>query len=558
MRSPKLLIALLLALLSVAAASVPTASASSFPTTESVDTFERAAENPLSNSGHWSKLGWTKTIGRVFSATFGWVPKEGGEGITESEADGAYWNPREFTSPAVSVHMYPESLHAYVALWCDTNGSGTEKNGYRLKVVESSGTSFKLILEKWVAGVKTQLAESGEIAFTASSHENTIGLTNMGGKVQGWYGKTEAGLEAKVEASDSTFTSGHIGIEGTDSAAYGETGYRAASGPGVADTAYPGLEVNFMPKEEQVWEEDAQAGAVVGRASGNLLADAKAAHAKGMKLDFLLEAALPTSLPTTEAKEAETKYPGTLLAIEWGNESYYNGANGKEYAKSFVQAEKEQQTAKLNVPLIMQARLAPDNSGTWMKEVVAYEGIKAALVGNGSATAPQNWIDSHPYGTSMMLAPAHPTELTGSETAYEDTGKHKWGSERWMKEEYFTEKELGITNLPIAVTEYGCAVSSTEGNACGATGEAGYIEKAERAQHYFAFVQKVKEGTVTEGLPATGWKPTLAFASWFEEVTAIEGFGVYYWDSGTLFFKNEQDGFFKKFKEASEAVTKAP
>ena len=337
----------------------------------------------------------------------------------------------------------------------------------------------------------------------------------------------------------------------------GAVSAQTASASG-ANTAYPGLEVNFEPNEAKVWEEDAQAGAVVGRASGYLVADAKAAHTAGMKLNFVLPEALPTALPTEEAKEAESKYPGTLLSIEWGNESYYQKISGKEYAKSFVQAEKEQQTAKLTVPLIMQARLAPDNSGTWMKEVVAYEGVKAALIGTGTATAPENWIDSHPYGASMMLAQAHPTTLTGSETAYEDTAKNKWGSERWMKEEYFTEKELGLTNLPIALTEYGCAVVSSEGNACGATGEAGYIEKAERAQHYFQFVKKVKEGTVSEGLPATGWKPTLAFASWFEEVTAKEGFGVYYWDNGTTFFKNEEAGFFKKFKEAAEAVTKAP
>jgi hypothetical protein len=337
----------------------------------------------------------------------------------------------------------------------------------------------------------------------------------------------------------------------------GAAAVSASTAGASTNTAYPGLEVNFFPNETQVWEEAKSAGAVVGRASGTLLADAKAAHTAGMKLNFLLPEALPTALPTKEASEAELKYPGTLLSIEWGNESYYHEISGKEYAKSFVAAEKEQQTAKLSVPLIMQARLAPDNSGTWMKEVVAYEGIKAALVGNGSTSAPENWIDSHPYGASMMLAQAHPTTLTGSETAYEDTAKDKWGSERWMKEEYFTEKELGLTHLPIALTEYGCAVVSSEGNACGATGEAGYIEKAERAQHYFQFVQKVKEETVSEGLPATGWKPALAFASWFEEVSGKEGFGVYYWDSGTTFFKNEEAGFFKKFKEAAEAVTKA-
>jgi IPT/TIG domain len=365
--------------------------------------------------------------------------------------------------------------------------------------------------------------------------------------------------ETEITATTAATSAGSYEVSVTDSrgTSTGGPSYAYTTGE-LANTAYPGLEVNFEPGEPQVWEEDKEAGAVVGRAGGNLLADAKAASTVGMKLNFLLASALPSSLPTKEANEAESKYPGTLLSIEWGNESYYNGANGKEYAKSFVQAEKEQQTAKLSVPLIMQARLAPDNAGTWMKEVVAYEGIKGALIGNGNAAAPQNWIDSHPYGASMMLAQIRPTVLTESASAYEDTGKNTWGSERWMKEEYFTEKELGISNLPVALTEYGCAVVSNEGNACGSTGEAGYIEKAERAQHYFAFVQKVKEGAVTEGLPTAGWKPTLAFASWFEEVTGIEGFGVYYWDNGTQFFKNEQDGFFRKFKEAAEGVTKAP
>jgi hypothetical protein len=368
--------------------------------------------------------------------------------------------------------------------------------------------------------------------------------------------------ETEITATTAATSAGSYEVSVIDSKGTSTGGpsytYTSGGSGGLANTAYPGLEVNFEPGEPQVWEEDKEAGAVVGRAGGNLLADAKAASTVGMKLNFVLTSALPSSLPTKEANEAESKYPGTLLSIEWGNESYYNGVNGKEYAKSFVQAEKEQQTAKLSVPLIMQARLAPDNTGTWMKEVVAYEGIKAALIGNGNAAAPQNWIDSHPYGASMMLPQIRPTVLTESASAYEDTGKNTWGSERWMKEEYFTEKELGISNLPIALTEYGCAVVSNEGNACGSTGEAGYIEKAERAQHYFAFVQKVKEGTVTEGLPTAGWKPTLAFASWFEEVTGIEGFGVYYWNNGTQFFKNEQAGFYRKFKEAAEGVTKAP
>jgi hypothetical protein len=220
----------------------PNAIASStFPATASLDTFERAAESPLSDGGKWSKLGWTKTIGRVFSSTFGWVPKEGGAGAPESEADGAYWNAASFTSPAVSVHMYPENLHDYVALWCDTTGTGS-KNGYRLKVVGiGSKDAFRLILEKWVGGVKTVLAESSEIDFTSGSHENTIGLTDMGGTVQGWYGTAEASLGVKIEASDSTFTSGNVGIEGTNDNAYGETKYRAASTSPPINTVLPAV-----------------------------------------------------------------------------------------------------------------------------------------------------------------------------------------------------------------------------------------------------------------------------------------------------------------------------
>ncbi len=224
------LAALLVALASTGAmCAAQAAAASSFPATESLDTFERTAENPLSDGGKWSKLGWTKTIGRVFSAMYGWVPKEGGAGAPESKADGAYWNVKEFSEPAVSTHMYAENLHDYVGVWCDTAGVGS-KNGYRLKVVgTATNFGFKLYLEKWVNGARTQLAESSEVLFKGTSSENVVGLTAINGKVQGWYGTSEGSLAVKVEASDTAFSHGYVGVEGTNNAAYGETQYRAAS-----------------------------------------------------------------------------------------------------------------------------------------------------------------------------------------------------------------------------------------------------------------------------------------------------------------------------------------
>jgi len=203
--------------------------ASGFPATESLDTFERAAENPLSDGGKWSKLGWAKAIGRVFSSTFGWTPSEGEAGAPESEASGAYWNSREFTNPAVSVHLYAENLKDYAALWCDAAGSSSSRSGYRLKVL-GTGTSytFKLLLEKWVSGTKGTLLAEHEVAFKGASSENVIGLTAINGKVQAWYGTSESSLTIEAEASDSTFTKGYVGIEGTNKTAYGETKYRAS------------------------------------------------------------------------------------------------------------------------------------------------------------------------------------------------------------------------------------------------------------------------------------------------------------------------------------------
>jgi hypothetical protein len=223
---------LLLLLTGGAMAAARTAAASSFPTTESLDTFQRAAENPLSDGGKWSKLAWTKTIGRVFSTTYGWVPKEGGAEASEAEADGAYWNAREFSNPAASVHIYAENLKAYVALWCDSTGTSS-KNGYRLRIVGLGKTTyaFKLVLEKWVNGTKTVLGESGEVLFKGASSENVVGISAINGTVTAWYGTTESALAAKAEAADSTFSHGYVGIEGTDDSAYGETQYRAAGFP---------------------------------------------------------------------------------------------------------------------------------------------------------------------------------------------------------------------------------------------------------------------------------------------------------------------------------------
>jgi hypothetical protein len=205
------------------------AAASTFPATELLDSFQREGENPLFYEGRWSKLAWAKTSGEVHNEKIGWRPSAGGLEAPETEADGGYWNVREFTGPAVSVHIRSQHRKDYVALWADTTGAGS-KNGYRLKVLGTSSEQFlfKLILERWVNGTRTQLAESPAITFGKKTTENFVGLTAIGGKVKAWYGATEASLAVELEASDTTFSHGHVGLEGIDKAAFGETEFEAS------------------------------------------------------------------------------------------------------------------------------------------------------------------------------------------------------------------------------------------------------------------------------------------------------------------------------------------
>ena len=78
---------------------------------------------------------------------------------------------------------------------------------------------------EWGPGFQIPIAP--EIAFKGSS-ENVVGITAVGGRIQAWYGTTEAGVVVEGEASDTTFSHGYVGIEGTNDDAYGETKYRAA------------------------------------------------------------------------------------------------------------------------------------------------------------------------------------------------------------------------------------------------------------------------------------------------------------------------------------------
>jgi hypothetical protein len=86
-------------------------------------------------------------------------------------------------------------------------------SGYELRFTESSVGVYEVVESKWVSGTRTALATKTGYSFGPGRQ---VALIDKGGTVSAW---TNAGSEYVeiLSASDSTFTSGYIGVEGSGS-----------------------------------------------------------------------------------------------------------------------------------------------------------------------------------------------------------------------------------------------------------------------------------------------------------------------------------------------------
>lgn len=211
-----------------------------FPTTELLDSFLRT-ERPLA-APHWTKLSWVFDEGECFSPEFGWVPTatfgEGGSGV--------YWNHHEYTEPAILVdNKRWESQkfleegsqpNASISLWGCLNP--TTHSGYRLELTpEETTNQWDFSLKKVVAGAASVLGSKTAVTVT-----ETFGITVSGGKVKAW-----ADEVVSFEAADATYTTGRVGIEGTEKAVFGAQNFRA--GPpvgGPPEFTNPGTQHSYV------------------------------------------------------------------------------------------------------------------------------------------------------------------------------------------------------------------------------------------------------------------------------------------------------------------------
>lgn len=179
-----------------------------FPTTTILAALTGStAESPINEGGKWKILPWAVNAGEIHGSADGYT-----SATAAVELNGSYWTIQEFVEPGVSWEpLFPENLKEewFALLACMNTGS---HNCYRLRA-EALGTeeNFKILSERITGGTPVTLGETASLKLKA---KDLLGITVKGGKVISWHKVGEAGAwEVLKEASDSTYTSGNIGME---------------------------------------------------------------------------------------------------------------------------------------------------------------------------------------------------------------------------------------------------------------------------------------------------------------------------------------------------------
>lgn len=270
----------------------------------------------------------------------------------------------------------------------------------------------------------------------------------------------------------------------------------------------------------------------------------KAANEVGVGVAWLMEETTLAGL-VGKYEALSTAEKARLLVVEYKNEVWPGGIgpqlSGAAYGAQFVAAAGEQQAKSFPVPLAMQVQTSSvEGANAWMKELMLVAGLKGAL--EPRAFLPGgNWLSSHPYGTSMLLAQK---EINGL-YAPQDVNGANFGSQRWMKQQQLVKEATGLV-VPVYISEYGMAANTTPG---------GWAGVAAGIEALWQFVRKVHHAEVATA-PA-GLTPVLAMVAWYDFVAwgfgpplGVESYGILKPDLS----HNEESGVYAKMKAGVEAI----
>jgi hypothetical protein len=182
---------------------------SGMPVTESFN----GSESSLTNfAAGWAPLGWAGgTAPKGSDATNGWRPVD-----AYSAVNGTYYTPT-FTDAgsgilaAATMATNPGVEARYFSLWLDQQTPAGAKSGYQLTFTDVTSGVYNVTLSKWQAGTQTVLASQASYAF---ANGNSFALSDLGSAVSAWT-DTGTGFKQLLSATDSSFSGGSAGIEGS-------------------------------------------------------------------------------------------------------------------------------------------------------------------------------------------------------------------------------------------------------------------------------------------------------------------------------------------------------
>jgi hypothetical protein len=178
------------------------------------DAFTRE-ESPLSLSGSWSALAWdaaTVKTGKVTSAS-GWS-------ADSSSIAGAYWQKAQAADTGngdavtATVNKAIGGSPNYLALWLNAPNPGSTKNGYQLRVAETSTNTAEVKIIKWVGGAATTLATKTGLTFSGGLAGTQFALVSKVGTVSAYMSPSGGMFSQLLTAADYGFSYGYAGVEG--------------------------------------------------------------------------------------------------------------------------------------------------------------------------------------------------------------------------------------------------------------------------------------------------------------------------------------------------------
>lgn len=176
------------------------------------DTFNRN-EDPIAGEWKLLKPGLQKGKAQNTAGSEGYSAKSF---FSEGEDD-AYWSKATFAGNVAAllrITRLPTTSERQIGLWiCRSKVTPeTTQSGYRLRAEWLSGKKIKFVLEKWVAGVMSELKKVETETYGVGSR---IAIVVSGGKVYFFASKEkESAFEQVLEAEDAAYTEGYSGVWG--------------------------------------------------------------------------------------------------------------------------------------------------------------------------------------------------------------------------------------------------------------------------------------------------------------------------------------------------------